>query len=203
MRPFSLAVMLLAGALAGCASEGTIETAKTGARGSAAVQTARANAPSATFTPFGIVYKVTARETVPYQSKHTPGTIVVNTHERYLYYVLGGGQAIRYNIAVGKEGYAWAGTSTVAAKREWPDWSPTPDERRRMPDLPPHMAGGPQNPLGARALYLGATLYRIHGTNEPWKLGDGVSSGCIRMSNDDVVDLYDRTRIGATVVVLR
>jgi lipoprotein-anchoring transpeptidase ErfK/SrfK len=154
-------------------------------------------------TPFGIVYGVIPRETVDYPSAHSPGTIVVSTSQRRLYYVLGGGKALRYGIAVGMEGYAWSGTSTVSAKREWPDWTPTPDELRRMPYLPRHMAGGRDNPLGARALYLGDTLYRIHGTNEPWKLGGGVSSGCIRMSNDDIVDLYNRARIGATVIVQR
>ena len=154
-------------------------------------------------TPFGIVYGVIPREVVDYPSAHGAGTIIVNTAQRRLYYVLGGGKAVRYGIAVGMEGYSWSGISTVAAKREWPDWTPTPDILRRFPNLPRHMVGGPDNPLGARALYLGDTLYRIHGTNEPWKLGGDVSSGCIRMSNDDVIDLYNRTRIGATVVVQR
>jgi lipoprotein-anchoring transpeptidase ErfK/SrfK len=154
-------------------------------------------------TPFGIVYGLIPREIVDYPTKNAGGTIVVSTSQRRLYYVLGGGKAIRYGIAVGMEGYAWSGVSTVSAKREWPDWTPTPDERRRFPTLPVHMAGGPQNPLGARALYLGDTLYRIHGTNEPWKLGGGVSSGCIRMSNDDITDLYNRAKIGATVIVQR
>ena len=154
-------------------------------------------------TPFGTVYGTIPREVVDYPSAHIPGTIVVSTSQRRLYYVLGGGKAIRYGIAVGKEGYAWSGISTVAAKREWPDWTPTPDILRRLPNLPRHMVGGPDNPLGARALYLGDTLYRIHGTNEPWKLGGNVSSGCIRLSNDDIVDLYNRTKIGATVIVQR
>jgi lipoprotein-anchoring transpeptidase ErfK/SrfK len=152
-------------------------------------------------TPFGIVYGVIPREVVEYPSAQAAGTIVVNTSQRRLYYVLGGGKAIRYGIAVGMEGYAWSGVSSVAAKREWPDWTPTPGELQRFPNLPRHMAGGPDNPLGARALYLGDTLYRIHGTNEPWKLGGGVSSGCIRMSNDDIIDLYNRAKIGATVIV--
>ncbi len=154
-------------------------------------------------TPFGIVYGLIPREIVDYPTKNAGGTIVVSTSQRRLYYVLGGGKAIRYGIAVGMEGYAWSGVSTVSAKRQWPDWTPTPDERRRFPSLPVHMAGGPDNPLGARALYLGDTLYRIHGTNEPWKLGGGVSSGCIRMSNDDITDLYNRAKIGATVIVQR
>jgi len=154
-------------------------------------------------TPFGIVYGVIPREVVDYPTARTAGTIVVNTSQRRLYYVLGGGKAVRYGIAVGMEGYAWSGVSAVSAKREWPDWTPTPGELQRFPTLPHHMAGGPDNPLGARALYLGDTLYRIHGTNEPWKLGGGVSSGCIRMSNDDVIDLYSRAEIGATVIVER
>jgi lipoprotein-anchoring transpeptidase ErfK/SrfK len=152
-------------------------------------------------TPFGIVYGVIPREIVDYPSARTAGTIVVNTGQRRLYYVLGGGKAIRYGIAVGMESFAWSGVSTVAAKREWPDWTPTPEILKRLPNLPRHMVGGPDNPLGARALYLGATLYRIHGTNEPWKLGGDVSSGCIRLSNDDIIDLYNRTKIGATVIV--
>ena len=154
-------------------------------------------------TPFGIVYGIISREVVDYPTARVGGTIVVSTSQRRLYYVLGGGKAIRYGIAVGMEGYAWSGVSTVTAKREWPDWTPTPGELKRFPNLPGHMAGGPDNPLGARALYLGDTLYRIHGTNEPWKLGGGVSSGCIRMSNDDITDLYNRAKIGATVVVQR
>jgi lipoprotein-anchoring transpeptidase ErfK/SrfK len=154
-------------------------------------------------TPFGIIYSRIPREAVDYPSKHPPGTIVVETSKRRLYYVLGGGKAISYGIAVGMEGYGWSGVSTVSAKREWPDWTPTPNILARFPNLPHHMDGGPDNPLGARALYLGASLYRIHGTNEPWKLGGDISSGCIRMSNDDVIDLYNRTKIGATVIVQR
>jgi lipoprotein-anchoring transpeptidase ErfK/SrfK len=154
-------------------------------------------------TPFGILYGIIPRAVVDYPTTRAAGTILVSTGQRRLYYVLGGGKAVRYAIAVGMEGYAWSGTSTISAKREWPDWTPTPGELKRFPELPRHMAGGADNPLGARALYLGATLYRIHGTNEPWKLGGGVSSGCIRMSNDDIVDLYNRAKIGATVIVQR
>jgi len=152
-------------------------------------------------TPLGIIYGIIPREEVNYPSTRPAGTIIVNTSQRRLYYLLGGDRAIRYGIAVGMEGYGWSGVSTVAAKREWPDWTPTPDILRRFPNLPRHMVGGRDNPLGARALYLGDTLYRIHGTNEPWKLGGNVSSGCIRLSNDDIVDLYNRIRIGATVIV--
>jgi lipoprotein-anchoring transpeptidase ErfK/SrfK len=168
-----------------------------------AAETSRANAPAWLTTPFGIIYKIHDRETVSYAAKYAPGSIVVNTSERYLYFVLGQGKALRYNIGVGKEGYSWAGVSTISSKREWPDWSPTPNIKKRQPDLPDHMKGGDGNPLGARALYLGSTLYRIHGTNEPWKIGDAVSSGCIRLTNDDIIDLYNRAKIGATVVVQR
>ena len=143
------------------------------------------------------------REVVSFSENLPPGSIVISTSQRRLYYVMGGGKALRYAIAVGKEGYAWSGTSTVSSKRVWPDWNPPADMRQRRPDLPVHMAGGPNNPLGARALYLGDTLYRIHGTHEPWYLGTERSSGCIRMTNDDVIDLYDRTKIGATVIVRR
>ena len=147
------------------------------------------------------LYLIQPRETVDFPAKHAPGTIIVKQGERRLYLVLGDGKAIRYPIAVGREGTSWSGTSTISAKREWPDWVPTPAILARQPNLPRHMEGGPANPLGARALYLGATLYRIHGTNEPWMIGEDVSSGCIRLSNDDVVDLYDRARVGATVIV--
>lgn len=152
-------------------------------------------------TPFGIVYSRIPNEAVDFPRKYRPGTIVIETNQRRLYYVLGDGKAIRYGIAVGMEGYGWTGVSSVSAKREWPDWTPTPKILARFPNLPRHMEGGQDNPLGARALYLGGTLYRIHGTNEPWKIGAGVSSGCIRMSNEDVMDLYNRTKIGATVIV--
>jgi lipoprotein-anchoring transpeptidase ErfK/SrfK len=141
------------------------------------------------------------REVVSFSENQPAGTIIISTKQRRLYYVMGNGKALRYAIAVGKEGYSWSGTSTVSSKRAWPDWNPPADMRQRRPDLPVHMAGGPNNPLGARALYLGDTLYRIHGTNEPWYMGTARSSGCIRMTNDDVIDLYDRTKIGATVIV--
>ena len=168
-----------------------------------ASQTTRANAPSWFNTPFGVIYKVHGRETVSYAPKHPAGTIVVSNRERYLYYVLGNGTALRYSIGIGQEGSAWAGVSTISAKREWPDWSPTPNIKKKYPNLPNHMKGGEGNPLGARALYLGDTLYRIHGTNEPWRIGDAVSAGCIRLTNDDIIDLYSRAKIGATVVVQR
>lgn len=152
-------------------------------------------------TPFGMIYGHIPREIVDEPGKHAAGTIIIKTGERRLYFVLGGGKAIRYGIGVGREGSAWTGVSTVSAKREWPDWTPTPEIIKRIPNVPRHVAGGPANPLGARALYLGSTLYRIHGTNEPWRIGGAASAGCIRMVNDDVIDLYNRTKIGATVIV--
>lgn len=144
-----------------------------------------------------------AREMVSYSAKHAPGTIVINTRERRLYLVKGDGTAVRYAIGVGEEGRSWAGVSTISAKREWPDWSPPDTMLKRKPELPRHMVGGPTNPLGARALYLGSSLYRIHGTNEPWTVGEAVSAGCIRMANEDVIDLYDQARVGSTVIVQR
>ena len=143
------------------------------------------------------------REVVAYDGAHAPGTIVISTAERRLYYVMGGGRAVRYSIGGGREGFQWAGRETITNKQEWPDWRPPEDMLRRRPDLPRYMAGGPHNPLGARAMYLGGTLYRIHGSNEPDTIGQAVSSGCIRMLNEDVVDLYERVRIGTQVVVLR
>jgi lipoprotein-anchoring transpeptidase ErfK/SrfK len=131
-----------------------------------------------------------------------PGTIVIDTPNRFLYLVEGGGKAMRYGIGVGRPGFTWAGVKTVTAMREWPDWRPPDEMIERRPDLPRYMAGGPENPLGARALYLGSTLYRIHGSNEPWSIGSQVSSGCIRMRNDDVTDLYDRVKVGTKVVVM-
>lgn len=131
------------------------------------------------------------------------GTVVISTRERRLYYVLGNGQAIEYGVGVGRQGFTWSGTKTVTRKREWPDWRPPAQMLKRRPDLPRYMAGGMENPLGARALYLGSSNYRIHGSNEPDTIGAAVSSGCIRMTNRDVVDLYDRVKSGAKVVVLQ
>jgi lipoprotein-anchoring transpeptidase ErfK/SrfK len=142
------------------------------------------------------------RQVVEFRGRFAPGTIVVATDERRLYYVLGNGRAIQYGIGVGRPGFAWSGTRTVAMKREWPDWRPPAQMLKRRPDLPRYMAGGPDNPLGARAMYLGGSLYRIHGSNEPETIGQAVSSGCIRMTNDDVVDLYERVKVGTKVVVL-
>jgi lipoprotein-anchoring transpeptidase ErfK/SrfK len=141
------------------------------------------------------------RAEVDYPTREAPGTLVVDTPERCLYYVKGNGRAIRYGIGVGRPGFEWSGVKAISAKAEWPAWTPPAEMLKRRPDLPRHMRGGPDNPLGARALYLGSSLYRIHGTNEPDTIGQNVSSGCIRMMNDDVVDLYDRVRVGARVVV--
>jgi lipoprotein-anchoring transpeptidase ErfK/SrfK len=143
------------------------------------------------------------RRVVPWHRGDTSGTVVISTSERRLYYVLGGGEAIRYGVGVGREGFTWSGTKTVTMKREWPDWTPPSQMLKRRPDLPRHMPGGMDNPLGARAIYLGSSMYRIHGSNEPDTIGAAVSSGCIRMTNRDVVDLSNRVKVGTKVVVLR
>ena len=141
------------------------------------------------------------RTLVRLDTGYAPGTIIVNTAERRLYLVLPNGQALRYGIGVGRDGFRWSGVHHISAKKEWPGWTPPSQMLRRRPDLPRHMAGGIENPLGARAIYLGSTLYRIHGSNEPETIGQAVSSGCFRMTNEDVVDLYNRVHVGATVVV--
>jgi lipoprotein-anchoring transpeptidase ErfK/SrfK len=142
------------------------------------------------------------KQRVSYSGSQKPGTIVIDTRERYLYLVEDGGTALRYGVGVGRPGFAWAGIKEVTMKRAWPDWRPPDEMLKRRPDLPSFMAGGPENPLGARALYLGSSLYRIHGSNEPWTIGTEVSSGCIRMRNEDVIDLYERVKVGAKVVVI-
>lgn len=139
---------------------------------------------------------------VAYSGKETPGTIVIDTPSHFLYLVEEGGRAMRYGIGVGRPGFAWSGTHEISAKKEWPDWVPPKEMLERQPYLPHFMPGGPNNPLGARALYLGSTLYRIHGSSEPWTIGHNVSSGCIRMRNADVIDLYNRVKVGTKVVVL-
>ncbi len=145
----------------------------------------------------------TPRRVVAWSGHQAPGTVVVSTSERRLYYVLPDGQAIQYGVGVGREGFTWAGAKTVTMIREWPAWTPPPPMLKRRPDLPRHMPGGIDNPLGARAIYLGSSYYRIHGSNEPETIGAAVSSGCIRMTNRDVVDLADRVKIGTKVIVLR
>jgi len=146
-------------------------------------------------------YSPIPRTTVTATDEYAPGTIFINTAERRLYLMTGNGQAIRYGIGVGRDGFRWGGVHKVTAKREWPDWTPPSQMIARRPDLPHHMNGGIDNPLGARALYLGSTLYRIHGSNEPETIGTAVSSGCFRMTNEDVIDLYNRVPIGTTVIV--
>jgi lipoprotein-anchoring transpeptidase ErfK/SrfK len=146
-------------------------------------------------------YTPIARTTVPYDGKYKPGTIIVETGERRLYFVLPDGEAMKYGIGVGRDGFRWSGQHTITRKAEWPGWTPPAEMRKRVPDLPAYMPGGPDNPLGARALYIGATLYRLHGTSEPWTIGQAVSSGCIRLTNEDIIDLYDRVRVGSMVVV--
>ncbi|MGC1576579.1 MAG: L,D-transpeptidase [Beijerinckiaceae bacterium] len=142
------------------------------------------------------------RQEVEYHGPEAPGTIVIDTPEKFLFLVEPGGHAIRYGIGVGRPGFEWAGTKSITRKTEWPGWTPPPEMLKRRPDLPTHMEGGLGNPLGARALYLGSTLYRIHGTNEPETIGKAVSSGCIRMLNEDVVDLYGRVKVGTRVLVI-
>ena len=143
------------------------------------------------------------REIVSYAGREHPGTVIVSLKERRLYLVQPGGQAIKYGVGVGRPGFVWSGVKTIAAKQEWPAWTPPPQMLKRRPDLPRHMKGGIDNPLGARAMYLGGTMFRIHGSNEPETIGQAVSSGCIRMTNTDVTDLYDRVHVGTRVIVER
>ena len=142
------------------------------------------------------------RQLVDYRSEEKPGTIVIDTPHHFLFLVQDSGKAMRYGIGVGRPGFTWEGVKTISAKKEWPDWRPPPEMIQRRPDLPRYMAGGPENPLGARAMYLGSTVYRIHGSNEPWTIGSNVSSGCIRLRNADVIDLYGRVQVGTKVVVM-
>jgi lipoprotein-anchoring transpeptidase ErfK/SrfK len=142
------------------------------------------------------------RQVVSYSTREAPGTVIIDTPNTYLYLVIGNGQAMRYGIGVGRDGFTWAGVQSITKKAEWPDWTPPPEMIARQPYLPRQMAGGPGNPLGARAMYLGGTIYRIHGTNAPGTIGTRVSSGCIRLTNDDVADLYSRVNVGTKVIVL-
>jgi lipoprotein-anchoring transpeptidase ErfK/SrfK len=142
------------------------------------------------------------KQVVDYHGNEGAGTIVIDTPNKFLYLVQGDGKALRYGVGVGRPGFIWSGTKTISAKKEWPAWTPPPEMLARRPDLPRHMEGGPENPLGARAMYLGSSLYRIHGSNEPWTIGTNVSSGCIRMRNEDVIDLYGHVGVGTRVVVI-
>jgi lipoprotein-anchoring transpeptidase ErfK/SrfK len=153
----------------------------------------------------GVVAEMPARlkrQLVNYASREAPGTVIIDTPNTYLYLVLGHGQAVRYGIGVGRDGFTWSGVQSITKKSEWPDWTPPAEMIARQPYLPRYMAGGPGNPLGARAMYLGGTVYRIHGTNAPGTIGTRVSSGCIRLTNEDVADLYSRVNVGTKVVVL-
>ena len=141
------------------------------------------------------------RQVVFYRTTATPGTVVISTSDRFLYLVLGNNRALRYGIGVGRQGFQWSGMVKITRKTAWPDWTPPPEMIARQPYLPRFMAGGPGNPMGARALYLGATVYRIHGTNQPETIGQAISSGCFRLANGDVVDLFERARVGTKVIV--
>jgi lipoprotein-anchoring transpeptidase ErfK/SrfK len=142
-----------------------------------------------------------ARQAVFFRTSEAPGTIFISTADRFLYLVLGDNRALRYGIGVGREGFQWSGLVKVSRKAEWPDWTPPPEMIERQPYLPRFMAGGPGNPMGARAIYLGATVYRIHGTNQPETIGEAVSSGCFRLANGDIIDLYSRVDVGAKVII--
>ena len=179
--------------------------------GGAQAQTLAFNEPSAAaFNPTNVLGRGLAtdasarlrRQVVNYTTPEAPGTIIIDTPNTYLYFVFGGGKAIRYGVGVGREGFTWSGVKTIERKSEWPDWLPPSDMLARQPYLPRFMAGGPGNPLGARAMYLSGSVYRIHGTNKPSSIGQHVSSGCIRMLNEDVIDLYTRAHVGTKVVVL-
>jgi lipoprotein-anchoring transpeptidase ErfK/SrfK len=150
----------------------------------------------------GAVSPYLQRQVVSYTTREAPGTVIIDTPNTVLYYVIGGGRAIRYGVGVGREGFTWAGVKNISRKAEWPDWNPPAEMIARQPYLPRFMAGGPGNPLGARAMYLGGTIYRIHGTNDPTTIGKFVSSGCIRMTNENAIDLYQRVNLGTKVVVL-
>ena len=191
-----VAVVTLAGAFEDAKADTITEDILTGGA-------PRGRFPGSLWGGSGGGYSSIPRTTVHYAGREAPGTIVINTSERRLYLVLGNGQALRYGIGVGRVGFTWAGVTRVSGKKEWPDWSPPPQMLRRRPDLPRYMKGGPENPLGARAMYLGSSLYRIHGSNEPETIGTAVSSGCFRLTNDDVIDLYGRVRVGTKVIVVR
>jgi lipoprotein-anchoring transpeptidase ErfK/SrfK len=142
-----------------------------------------------------------ARQLVFFRSVEAPGTLIISTADRFIYLVLGNNRALRYGIGVGRDGFQWSGLVKISRKAEWPDWTPPPEMIARQPYLPRFMAGGPGNPMGARAMYLGSTVYRIHGTNQPETIGEAVSSGCFRLANGDVIDLYSRVDVGAKVVI--
>ena len=176
--------------------------------GEAAPRPVRAAPPAGAYAasyqlqPAKALDPVFQRQEVAYEGSHSPGTVVIDTANKFLYLVEAPGRALRYGIGVARPGFLWHGSETITRKAEWPDWTPPAEMMLRRPDLPPHMEGGVANPLGARAMYLGSSLYRIHGTNEPDTIGTNVSSGCIRLTNDDVTDLYGRVKVGTRVVVM-
>lgn len=155
------------------------------------------------FTSEGLIPSYKGKKTISFNEGYRPGTIIIKTSKRKLYYVLPGGKAIEYGVGVGRYGFTWAGSTSISRKAKWPGWTPPEEMHARQPGLPKYMPGGPDNPLGARALYLGSSLYRIHGTNQDYTIGLAVSSGCIRMLNKEVIDLYNRVRVGAKVVVIQ
>jgi lipoprotein-anchoring transpeptidase ErfK/SrfK len=200
MRVTALAVLMTGLLLGGC-MQATLEPSS-GAAMTARDKSLLANAPYQQAT----IPEPYRRHIVEYHRKEAPGTIVVDSDSRFLYYVLPGGKAIRYGVTVGEEAQVWSGVAKIGAMTEWPSWTPTQGEHERLGNLPKFVAGGPANPMGARALYLYAngkdTLYRIHGTNQPEYIGEAISSGCIRLTNEDIIDLYSRAKMGSTVVVL-
>jgi lipoprotein-anchoring transpeptidase ErfK/SrfK len=189
-----LPAIALGSVLAGCTVQQTAKMSR---------QEIEAQAKMASTGSFLGMYQIARipREVVPAPERAKPGTIIIKTGERRLYYVMEDGKALRYGIGVGRDGFRWSGIHNVTMKREWPDWTPPEQMLKRQPGLPRHMEGGPENPLGARAMYLGSSLYRIHGSNEEQTIGGADSSGCIRMTNSDVIDLYQRVKIGTTVIV--
>ena len=201
-RPFRFAAAIAVAAAAAAVSQSASANpfaafAPADARFAPPAPRGMATAPDDRYRPDGL-----QRQIVRYSTSHAPGTIVIDTPNTYLYLVLEGGMAMRYGIGVGREGFTWSGVQSISRKAEWPDWHPPAEMLQRQPYLPRFMAGGPGNPLGARAMYLGGTIYRIHGTNNPDTIGKRVSSGCIRLTNEDVADLYTRVTVGTKVVVL-
>jgi lipoprotein-anchoring transpeptidase ErfK/SrfK len=189
-----LPAVILTSILSGCLPQQTSQMSR------ATIEANARMANSGSFLGMAQIARI-PREVVNFPEKHKPGTIIINTAQRRLYLVMEDGKALRYGIGVGRDGFRWAGVHSVTMKKEWPDWTPPPQMLKRLPDLPRHMEGGPENPLGARAMYLGSTLYRIHGSNEEDTIGEANSSGCFRMTNTDVIDLYNRVKVGATVIV--
>jgi lipoprotein-anchoring transpeptidase ErfK/SrfK len=192
---------LFSAVLAMAALAGSVDFAKAQADDERMIMLNGGAPRSKNYNFFGFGGTDTTKSRVNYSGSERPGTIVINTAERKLYLVEAGGSALQYGVGVGRIGFTWKGTHKITGKKEWPAWTPPPEMRARVRGLPVHMAGGIENPLGARAMYLGSTLYRIHGSNEPETIGQAVSSGCFRMTNDDVQDLYGRVAVGTTVIV--